>query len=257
MTDKTTNIIVTQIINNVIVKPAKKYPKTAAVVSLIAVISTCLTILNGANQLHDSFINFVYPDKIYLSLWETGKKIPIKDYPFEIPPITPIKPNEPITLRFILTQDNTNAPQIVSITLTFPDDAKVTPIPYNGWSWERNNDVANRYFLNFTSSQVLANGSDYNLPALNVIFPKVGQLPFSYQINSNKLKPIRRDFTINTALKYDEWKTKRQYYPMGENVPIVSQYYPSSATPQTVMVRTIDISTVTPDTKLSTEQKTK
>ncbi len=39
--------------------------------------------------------------------------------------------------------------------------------------------MANRYFLDFTTSQVPANGTDYNLPALNVVFDKVGRLPFS------------------------------------------------------------------------------
>ena len=244
------NITVTQVAN-VVGKFSKQHP----IIAGLSFISVVLAIWWTSIQISNYYANVVYPDQIYLSLWETGKKIPIYDYTSQIPPVSPIKPNETVTLRFILTQNNTNAPQITSIFLTLPDDAKATPIPYNGWSWERNNDVANRYFLNFTTVQIPANGEDYNLPALNVVFPNVGRLPFSYQIISNKLKPIRRDFAINTALKYDEWITKGQYYPMGEtNVPMVSGNNYNSATPQTVMVQ---LSTVTPDAKVSTGQKTK
>ena len=256
-----TNIIITQIVSRIIIEPAKKHPVIAKILGGIAIFGTCIGMWNGFNALSDHFANVVYSDKIYLSLWETGKKVPITDLVSTIPPVTPIKINEPVTLRFILTQANTNSPQITAILLTFPNDAKVTPIPYNGWSWERNNDVVNRYFLNFTTSQVLAKGLDSNLPALNVIFNKVGRIPFNYRIVGNKINPIERYFSIDTTRTYDDWLTKKQtFLPYDTNAPMVSGNNYNSATPQTVATTSfgvVSISTVTPDAKVSTEQKAK
>lgn len=208
------NINVTQV-TNFIVEFSKQYPRIAK----LSAIAVALTIWWTSIQIINYYTNVIYPDKIYLSLWETGRKVPINDFTPEIPPIIPIKPNESVTLRFVLTQNNVNSPQITSILLTFPDDAKVEPIPYDGWSWIRNNDVANRYFLNFTTSQVIASGSDCNLPPFNVVFKKVGLLSFSYQIIGNKMKPIRREFIINTERKYEEELVKRQNYWLNEVNP--------------------------------------
>ena len=248
------NINVTQVVN-FIGNFSKKHP----VITGLSAVLTILAIWWTSIQLINYYANVVYPDQIYLSLWETSKKVPINDFTPEIPPIVPIKANESATLRFALTQNNTNSPQITSILLTFPSNAKVEPIPYQGWSWVRNNDVANRYFLNFTSSQVLASGSDYNLPAFNVIFKTVGKLPFSYQIIGNKIKPIHREFVINTELNFNEELTKRQNYWLNEANPSVSgsvvtfgNQDANSVSPlsrPSTSFSVIDISTLSPDSE--------
>lgn len=249
-----TKINVTQVVN-IIGEFSKEHPIKATLSGIVLII----TLLVGGIQLHDYVANLTFPDQIYLSLWETGKKVPINDFTPEIPPIVPIKANEPVTLRFALTQNNINSPQITSIILTFPSNARVEPISYQGWSWVRNNDAANRYFLNFTSSQVLASGSDYNLPAFNVIFKTVGKLPFSYQIIGNKIKAIHREFVINTELNFNEELTRRQNYWLNEANPSASgsvvtfgNQDANSVTPLSrpnTSFSVIDISTLSPDSE--------
>ena len=244
-----TNINITQIVNHIIIEPAKRHP----VIAFITILGICIGIVTGSVTLYDRFVNAIYSNKIYLSLWETGKKVPITEIVSTIPPITPIKINEPTALRFVLTQDNTNSPQISTIFLTFPNDAKITPIPDNGWSWVRNNDVANTYFLNFTTLQVLARGSDCNLPALNVVFEKVGQLPFSYKIVGNKINPIERHFSIDTTRTYDEWLENGYTFLTHATFDPPVSYNTASA--PTVITRPINLPTVTPDANVSTVQK--
>lgn len=228
------NINVTQAVNFI-----GEFSKRHRIIATLSAISAALIIWWTFIQIINYYANVVYPDKIYLSLWETGKKVPINDFTSEIPPITPIKPNEPVTLRFVLTQNNTNSPQITSILLTFPDEAKVEPIPYEGWSWVRNNDIANRYFLNFSTAQIIAKGADCNLPAFSVTFKRAGQLAFSYQIISNKIKPIHRKFIINTELKYEEELARRQNYWLNESPP-------RDTFKTTILSNGIDVGTASP-----------
>ncbi len=97
-----------------------------------------------------------------------------------------------------------------------------------------------------------------------MVFQKVGQIPFSYKIVGNKIKPIGRDFTINTALKYDEWQTRKSNLwldganPYSSGRPVVSGNNYNTATPSTVASTAfgiVDVSTLSPDTKVSTEKK--
>ncbi|MFH0763900.1 MAG: hypothetical protein V1927_02710 [Candidatus Omnitrophota bacterium] len=55
-------------------------------------------------------------------------------------------------------------------------------------------------------------GSPYTLPALHVTFKQIGVIPFSYQINVNKMDPIRRRFTINVAKNYEDELNKKKNY---------------------------------------------
>ncbi len=225
---------------------------------IIAILSAILTILGvwwTAIQLINYYANVVYTDQIYISLWETGKKVPINEWNLEIPTIVPIKPNEPVILRFILTQNNVNSPQITTILLTFPDDARVEPISYEGWTWIRNNDKANRYFLNFSNLQVLASGTDYNLPAFSVTFKSTGLLSFSYQINGNKINPIRKEFTINTERNYDEEEARKLNPWTNESSPDTFKIFvidsgndANSVTPMSDVTSRFDVKSSLPDT---------
>ncbi len=200
------NINITQI-NTYIGEFSKRHPIITILITILSTFWLCI-------QINEYFANKIYSKKIYLSLWETGKKVPINDSNIEIPSIVPINYNTPVTLRFLLTQDNVNSPQITSILLTFPDDAIVEPIPYEGWAWARNNDVSNTYFINFSPLQIIASGVDCNLPVFKIVFKKAGLLPFIYRINGNKIKSIRKEFIINTELKYEQWLTNKQNYDL-------------------------------------------
>lgn len=165
-------------------------------------------------QIVDRRKNIIYPEKIYLSIWETGKEIPLNIADITVPPINEIKENKPTILRFALTQDNFNPPQITKIFITFPPEADVSPIPYKGWTWERNNDTELTYFLSYPTEDIPVKGGLYNLPPFEIEFKEVKLLPFKYSIIGNKINPIERQFIINPELKYEDYLS-RIFYDSG------------------------------------------
>jgi len=166
-----------------------------------------------------AWFNRINPYEIYLSLWETGKQIPLINSSMVVPSLKEIKEDEPVILRFALTQSNISSPQITTIYLTFPSDAKVEPDKSEwGW-WERNNDDKNTYFISYSSTAPFVKGALYTLPALKVTFKKVGLINFDYRIIGNKMNPIDRKFTIDTRMSYEAYQKQMQNYWTNEVKP--------------------------------------
>jgi len=213
------------VVNNIktIIVWAKEHPRLAVPAGLtiaLAVIGIIRFILLDIPQILNNVEMHIERDNIYLTQFETGRElIPLNIDGQEAPSIKPIKTDEQVTLRYAIVQDNKNAPQITAIIITFPDDAKVIPDSWRGLTWERNNDVANRYGLSISPFEVLAKGSPYTLPALHVTFKQIGVISFSYQINVNKMDPIRRRFAINTAKNYEDELNKKKSYWTNEVNP--------------------------------------
>lgn len=202
---------ITIIVNNIrtIVVWAKEHPK-AALYSAIGCAAALVTIFRFVFMDVPKWWNeLVLRDSIYITQFETGRKlIPLNADSLEVPSINPIKANESTTIRYALVQGNKNAPQITAIIVQFPNDAKVTPDSWRGLTWEKNNDADNRWGLAISPFEVFSKGSPYCLPALHVTFKRTGLIPFSYQINVNKMDPIQHSLTINTNLKYDDYLKK-------------------------------------------------
>lgn len=199
-------IIISQIVNYYLGwKKEHPFWNLLAKVALVLIIFTAvfLTIPQVVNNIR----NIIDPKKIYLNIWEYGKKMPLNKNGIVVPPINEIKKDEPTTLRFTLTQGNVNSPQITKIFITFPLDADVRPISYEGWNWEKTNSAEkNQYSLDYPT-QPPAKGTDYNLPAFNVTFKTIGWLPFEYSIIGNKIDPITRAFTIDAMSTYQKWQS--------------------------------------------------
>ncbi len=144
--------------------------------------------------------NKIDPSKIYLNICETGWSIPLNRSSQIIRIPKNIGNDEPVILRFGLTQNNYNPPVIRQIFITFPADAEIKSISYKGWDWERSNDSKNRYFLNYAGGA--AKGPLYNLPAFEVKFKNPQELAFEYDIVGDRFNPIHRTFTIDATQKY-------------------------------------------------------
>lgn len=183
----------------------KRNQRKAHIIEGLTIISPILIIISTSCDLISKWKERITPEKIYLNLWETNKKIPLKVDGITVPPINEIKNNEPTVLRFALTQENRNPPQITKIFVTFPQDileADISPIVAEGWNWKRNNDSEITYYLDF--KDIPAKGPLYNLPAFKVKIQKRKLLLFKYKIIGNKIDLIERSFTINPELKYQD-----------------------------------------------------
>ena len=206
-----------------------------ALTIIVAIIAIVRFIFLDLPQIANNLQMKIERSNIYLTQFETGRKlIPLNIDGREVPPIIPIKVNEPATIRFAIVQDNKNTPQITALIVTFPDDAVVVPDSWKGLIWERSMDIANSYGLTLSPFFLLTKGSPYTLPVLYVTFKHAGLIPLSYQLNVNKMDPIKHNFVINTASNYDE-EIKRASMPgvsMG-TYRVSSQDY-SSATAPTV-----------------------
>lgn len=206
------NITIINNIQTVVVWVKEHSKQISAFTITVGIIAIIRFFILDIPQIANNIEMRVERDNIYLTQFETGPKlIPLNVDGQEVPPIVPVVANQSTTIRYAIVQDNKNTPQITAIIVTFPNDAIVVPDSWRGLTWERNNDVANRYGLSISPFEVLTKGSPYCLPALHVTFKHTGLIPFSYQINVNKMDPIRRAFTINTASDYNAELHKREY----------------------------------------------
>lgn len=189
------------------------------------------------------FKNKIYPKKIFLSLWETGRKIQLTRDGIVVPSLKQIKANQKTIIRFILEQNNFRSPEITAIHMTFPKEAIVEPVKDKWGYWVKNNDDTNTYFLSYSPPAIFSKGSDYNLPAVEVIFKEVGTLNFSYSIIGNQIEPIKRKFTIIT-----DKEKYREYIMQSYNT---AERHPETATVSSVRLFDVYDPTITSDNVMS------
>ena len=187
----------------------------------------------------------INPDKIYLNLSDWNISLKDKAQKVFRPDIVA---NSPITLRFSLTQDNSNPPQITVIAIDFPVNAVVDPDKsYRNWQWERTNSRGkNEYSINYPS-QPPTQGSNKDLPAFSVTFKETAPLPFEYRIEGAKLdKPIERRFIIYPTKQLTQQQPENSDSRNSATPPVVEGYWDAnkkSVTPNTVSPDTGVIST--------------
>lgn len=230
-----TQIITTQIINNIIVW-TEKHPVWTLLSYVVSIIAILRFVALDIPQIHNNIKNTIYPSNIYLELSE--RKIPLRSDPVVLNWPVAIKQNEPLDLRFALVQDNFNSPQITKIFITFPPQSDVLPIPYKQWTWERNNDRELTYFLDYSMSEPAVKGISYDLPAFVIKFKSLEKLVFKYSIKGNRIEPITRTFIILPEPKpYVILGANSYTNAVSGSVVIPTPF--NSASPETVYNRTL------------------
>lgn len=218
---------------NFLNKYKKEIPLIAAFLAIIAFL--ILTVPSSILKLRNWVDNtFLFSRRIYLNLAEQDWKIQLDRNYQVITILKEIKENVPVILRFSLTQNNKDAPEITTIFINFHLTAEVTPISYKGWSWERTNAPGNQYSLDCSYPR-LASGSDWDLPPFDIKFKEVGLIPFKYSIVGNKMNKIERKFVIDTRGNYQEVDN-----PEGVTI-FLGMDTRNTATPELVKVETFSL----------------
>ncbi|MBU4467310.1 MAG: hypothetical protein KKC39_01005 [Candidatus Omnitrophica bacterium] len=203
--------------------------------AMVGIITFTFYVTNGVYNWVNN--NFLLPRRIYLNLIKGDKKMPLKSNHTLVPIFEEIKKDIPVVLKFRLTQDNKDSPEITTIFIDFPTTADVSPISYNRWSWIRTNAPANQYSLDCSYFR-FAKGADWDLPAFNVTFKDVDLLYFTYSIIGSGVNEIRRTFIIGDPAKYQQ--TNSSILDVSSLVIETPDIY-NTATPPTVKVESFVI----------------
>ena len=206
----------TIVVNNVIQYTKDHWKPIAVIAGLIVIYKFAFWELP---KQHQEETLRLHPEKIYLSLWETGREVALNRDNIEVPPIIPIKTGEEFVFRIILRQENNAGTSIPNIHITFPDTAEVRSDVSPIGTWLRNNDPTNTYFISYPSTAKFYKSNAYNLPAFYVKVKDV-KIPISYKITVDGLsEPIIRHFIIDASLDYNSYFKQHFSMNTAENIP--------------------------------------